>query len=85
MPCGFSLAARRPGLSAGLAISAVSFFGLMPRAPAPLLTGLSPMRFSLSAAFFGLAGLMLAALAAVVFFVPAAPRAAKLASGGVAP
>ena len=85
VPCGFSLAARRPGLSAGLAISAVSFFGLAPRAPAPLLTGVVADAFSLSSAFFGLAAFMLVALVAVVFFVPAAPRAAKLAPGGVAP
>ncbi|MDE3176575.1 MAG: hypothetical protein KGM15_10790 [Pseudomonadota bacterium] len=85
VPCGFSLAARRPGLSAGAAISAVSFFGLLPRAPAPLLTGFIADAFSLSSAFFGLAGFMLAALVAVVFFVPAAPRAAPFVSGGVAP
>ena len=84
VPCGFSLAARRPGLSAGAAISAVSFFGLLPRAPAPLLTGFVADAFSLSSAFFGLAALMLVTLVAVVFFVPAAPRAAQLASGGAA-
>ena len=60
VPCGFSLAARRPGLSAGLAISAVSFFGLFPRAPAPLVTGLVADALSLSVAFFGLGVLMLA-------------------------
>lgn len=85
VPCGFSLAARRPGLSPGLAISTVAFFGLAPRAPAPLLTGFVADAFSLSSAFFGLAGFMLLALAAIVFFVPAAPRAAALASGGVTP
>jgi len=87
VPCGFSLAARRPGLSAGLAISTVSFFGLFPRAPAPLLTGLVADAFSLSAAFAGLAALMLIAMLGVALFVPRAPRAfAKpLASGGVAP
>ena len=81
VPCGFSLAARRPGLSAGAAISAVSFFGLLPRAPAPLLTGFVADALSLSTAFFGLSGFMLAGLLAVVFFVPAAPRAAHLAPG----
>ena len=85
VPCGFSLAARRPGLSAGAAISAVSFFGLLPRAPAPLLTGFVAEALSLSSAFFGLAAFMLVALVAVVFFVPVAPRAAQLASGGAAP
>jgi len=87
VPCGFSLAARRPGLSAGLAISAVSFFGLFPRAPAPLLTGLIADALSLSAAFFGLAVCMLAAMIGVAAFVPRGGRAfAKpLASGGFAP
>jgi hypothetical protein len=85
VPCGFSLAARRPGLSAGLAISAVSFFGLFPRAPAPLLTGLIADALSLSAAFFALALCMAAALAGVAMFVPSAARAFKkpLASGGM--
>lgn len=87
VPCGFSLAARRPGLSAGLAISAVSFFGLFPRAPAPLLTGLIADAISLSAAFFGLAGCMLIAMIGVAVFVPRGARAfAKpVASGGLAP
>ena len=86
VPCGFSLAARRPGLSAGLAISAVSFFGLFPRAPAPLLTGLIADALSLSSAFFGLAVCMLIAMIGVAFFVPRAPRAFSkpLASGGLA-
>lgn len=70
VPCGFSLAARRPGLSAGLAISAISFFGLFPRAPAPLVTGLVADALSLPVAFFGLALLMLVAMAAVACFVP---------------
>ncbi len=87
VPCGFSLAARRPGLSAGLAISAVSFFGLFPRAPAPLLTGLVADALSLSAAFAGLAALMLVAMLGVALFVPRAARAfVKPESyGGVAP
>jgi hypothetical protein len=71
VPCGFSLAARRPGLSAGLAISAVSFFGLFPRAPAPLVTGMVADALSLPVAFFGLAMLMLVAMAGgIAFFVP---------------
>ncbi len=84
VPCGFALAARRPGLSAGLAISAVSFFGLFPRAPAPLLTGFVADALSLSAAFFGLAVLMLIAMAGVGFLVPSAQRTLSretLASG----
>lgn len=86
VPCGFSLAARRPGLSAGLAISAVSFFGLFPRAPAPLLTGLIADAFSLSAAFLALALCMGLALSAVAVFVPSAKSAFKkpLVSGGIA-
>ncbi len=74
VPCGFSLAARRPGLSAGLAISTVSFFGLFPRAPAPLVTGLVADAFSLSVAFFGLCVLMLAAMLGVALFVPRQTR-----------
>ena len=74
VPCGFSLAARRPGLSAGTAISAVSFFGLFPRAPAPLLTGLVADALSLSVAFFGLGALMLAAMTGVALFVPRESR-----------
>lgn len=74
VPCGFSLAARRPGLSAGLAISAVSFFGLFPRAPAPLLTGLVADALSLSVAFFGLGLFMLAAMVGVALFVPREAR-----------
>jgi hypothetical protein len=74
VPCGFSLAARRPGLSAGLAISAVSFFGLFPRAPAPLVTGLVADALSLSVAFLGLSLLMLAAMVGVAFFVPREAR-----------
>jgi hypothetical protein len=74
VPCGFSLAARRPGLSAGLAISAVSFFGLFPRAPAPLVTGLVADALSLSVAFLGLGVLMLAAMIGVALFVPRETR-----------
>lgn len=74
VPCGFSLAARRPGLSAGLAISAVSFFGLFPRAPAPLVTGLIADALSLAVAFFGLGVLMLAAMIGVALFVPREAR-----------
>ena len=75
VPCGFSLAARRPGLSAGLAISAVSFFGLFPRAPAPLVTGVVADALSLPVAFFGLALLMLVAMLGVALFVPREARA----------
>jgi len=87
VPCGFALAARRPGLSAGAAISAVSFFGLFPRAPAPLLTGFVADALSLSAAFFGLAVLMLIAMAGVGFLVPSPQRTSSretLAPGGLA-
>ena len=86
VPCGFSLAARRPGLSAGAAISAVSFFGLFPRAPAPLLTGMIADAFSLSTAFFALALSMALALIGVAFFVPRAPSAFQkpLATEGIA-
>jgi hypothetical protein len=86
VPCGFALAARRPGLSAGLAISAVSFFGLFPRAPAPLLTGIIADAFSLSTAFAGLAALLVIAGVGVAFFVPAnqpSPVSKSLAPGGL--
>ena len=81
-----ALAARRTGLSAGLAISAVSFFGLFPRAPAPLLTGLIADALSLPAAFFMLSLCMAAALAGVAVFVPGAKTVFKkpIASGGIA-
>ena len=80
VPCGFSLAARRPGLSAGLAISAVSFFGLFPRAPAPLVTGVVADALSLPVAFFGLAMLMLFAMVGVAFLVPAEAKSFAVVS-----
>lgn len=74
VPCGFALATSRPGISSGLAISAVSFFGALPRTPAPFVTGLVAEAFSLSAAFAGLAGLLIVALLGVLIFIPATPR-----------
>ena len=81
VPCGFALAASRPNVSAGASISAVAFIGGFPRLPSPLVTGAIANAFSLSAAFFCLSGLLLAAFAGVVFFVPGEaqkPRSARL-------
>jgi len=71
VPCCFALAGTRPGVSAAASISAVAFFGLFPRVPAPFAIGLIASAFSLSAAFVALAALLIAALAAVLVFVPA--------------
>ncbi len=71
VPCGFALAGTRPGVSAAASISAVAFFGLFARAPAPLAVGLIASAFSLSAAFVALAALLVVALVAVLIFVPA--------------
>jgi len=71
VPCGFALVGTRPGVSAAASISAVAFFGVFARAPAPLVMGLIADAVSLSAAFFALAALLIAALAAVLIFVPA--------------
>jgi hypothetical protein len=81
VPCGFVLAASRPHVSAGASISAVAFIGGFPRLPAPFVTGAVANAFSLSTTFFCLAALLLAAFAAVVFFVPRRqhnPRGARL-------
>ena len=78
VPCGFALAASRPGLSAVASISAVSFFGGFPRLPAPVLTGVIADAFSLSTSFMCLAGLLLAAVAAFALFVPSSEPAARV-------
>jgi hypothetical protein len=75
VPCGFALAATRPGVPAGAAISAVSFFGVFPRLPSPLLTGAVANAFSLSTAFSCLAALLVASAGAVLAFIPANARA----------
>jgi MFS family permease len=71
VPCGFALVGTRPGVSATASISAVAFFGLFPRAPAPLAIGLIAGAFSLPTAFVSLAALLIVALVAVLVFVPA--------------
>jgi MFS family permease len=78
VPCGFALAASRPGLSAVASISAVSFFGGFPRLPAPLLTGVIADAFSLSTSFLCLAGLLLAAVAAFTLFVPSSETTTRV-------
>ena len=77
VPCGFALAAAQPRISAGAAISAVAFFGGLPRLPAPFLTGAIADALSLSTAFCCLSALLLIAFAAVIIFIPALPRAAR--------
>ncbi len=74
VPCGFALAVSRPGVPAGAAISAVSFFGLFARLPAPLATGALANAFSLSTAFACLAALLIVSVGAVLAFIPDAPR-----------
>jgi len=71
VPCSFALAGTRPGVSAAASISAVAFFGLFARVPAPFAIGVIASAFSLSAAFAALAALLIAALVAVLVFVPA--------------
>jgi MFS family permease len=70
VPCGFALAAARPGVSTAAAISAVAFFGLFARVPSPLVTGFIAQAFSLSAAFLAIAALLVCALVAVLIFIP---------------
>jgi MFS family permease len=81
VPCGFALAAARPGVSTAAAISAVAFFGLFARVPSPLVTGLIAQAFSLSAAFLAIAALLVAALVAVLIFIPGSSSN----HGGVSP
>jgi hypothetical protein len=71
VPCGFALVGTRPGISAAASISAVAFFGLFARAPAPFVIGLIASAFSLSLAFVALAALLVAALVALLVYVPA--------------
>ncbi len=71
VPCGFALAGTRPGIPSAASISAVAFFGLFARAPAPLATGFIADAYSLSTAFLALAALLVGALGAVLILVPA--------------
>lgn len=77
VPCGFALAASRPGVPNAAAISAVAFFGLFSRVPAPVLTGVIAEAFSLSVAFVAIAALLALAMIAFLLFVPATPREAQ--------
>jgi len=77
VPCGFALAATRPGVSAASAISAVAFFGLFARLPAPLATGFIAQAYSLSAAFVAIAAVLICALIGVLIFVPVPPAAPR--------
>jgi hypothetical protein len=75
VPCGFALAASRPGVSAAAGLSTAAFFGSFARLPAPLVTGAVADAFSLSSAFVLFAGLLAAAIAATLVFIPSPARA----------
>jgi len=81
VPCGFALAASRPGVSAAAGLSVAAFFGSFARLPAPLVTGALADAFSLSAAFALFAGLLALGVAATLVFIPSqahAPRRAPV-------
>jgi MFS family permease len=71
VPCGFALAASRPGVSAAVGLSTAAFFGSFARLPAPLVTGAVADAFSLSSAFALFAGPLALAVAATLVFIPA--------------
>ena len=73
VPCGFALAATRPGVSPSAGISAVAFVGMTARLPAPIIIGSVAQTYSLSAAFLLVAALMLLALVAVLLLIPVSP------------
>jgi hypothetical protein len=75
VPCGFALAASRPGVSAAAGLSVAAFFGSFARLPAPLVTGAVADALSLSGAFALFAGLLAAAVAATLLFIPSSARA----------
>lgn len=71
VPCGFALAASRPGVSAAVGLSTAAFFGSFARLPAPLVTGAVADAFSLSSAFALFAGLLALAVVATLVFIRA--------------
>ncbi len=71
VPCGFALAASRPGVSPAAGLSMAALFGSFARLPAPLVTGAVADAFSLSTAFALFAGLLAVAVAATLVFIPA--------------
>ena len=71
VPCGFALAASRPGVSAAVGLSTAAFFGSFARLPAPLVTGAVADAVSLSGAFALFALLLVAAVVATLAFIPA--------------
>ena len=71
VPCGFALAASRPGVSAAVGLSTAAFFGSFARLPAPLVTGAVADAVSLSGAFALFALLLVAAVVATLIFIPA--------------
>ena len=71
VPCGFALAASRPGVSAAVGLSTAAFFGSFARLPAPLVTGAVAEAVSLSGAFALFALLLVVAVVATLVFIPA--------------
>jgi len=71
VPCGFALAASRPGVSPAAGLSMAALFGSFARLPAPLVTGAVADAFSLSSALALFAGLLALAVAATLVFIPA--------------
>jgi hypothetical protein len=65
VPCGFALAASRPGVSAAAGLSTAAFFGSFVRVPAPLVTGAAADALSLSGALALFALLLVVAVAAM--------------------
>jgi hypothetical protein len=78
VPCGFAIAASRPGVSAAAGLSTAAFFGSIVRLPAPLITGAVASAVSLSTAFALFAGLLIAALGATALFIARPARAPSL-------
>jgi hypothetical protein len=62
VPCGFALAASRPGVSAAAGLSTAAFFGSFARVPAPFVTGAVADALSLPGAFALFALLLFAAI-----------------------
>ena len=74
VPCGFALAASRPGVSAAVGLSTAAFFGSFARLPAPFITGAVADAISLAGAFALFALLLVVAVVATLVFIPAQAR-----------
>jgi hypothetical protein len=66
VPCGFALAASRPGISAGAGLSTASMFGSIARVPAPFVVGEVANHATLAHAF-GIFAVLLALAVAALF------------------